>query len=60
SEMSHITGMVARKGAELGIPTPVNTASTEIDRRINEGELPMDPSNFGLLKAMVDSLPNRV
>ncbi|MEX2450129.1 MAG: ketopantoate reductase family protein [Rhodospirillales bacterium] len=60
SEMSHITGLVARKGAELGIPTPVNTASTELDRRINEGELPMDPANFGLLKAMVDSRPNRV
>jgi 2-dehydropantoate 2-reductase len=60
SEMSHITGLVARKGAELGIPTPVNTAGTELDRRINEGELPMDPANFGLLKAMVDSRPNRV
>jgi 2-dehydropantoate 2-reductase len=59
SEMSHITGVVAAKGKELGIATPVNTASTEIDRRINEGDLEMDPSNFGLLKSMVESIPNR-
>jgi len=59
SEMSHITGVVARKGEALGIPTPVNTATTEIDRRINEGELEMDVSNFGLLKAMLDSVPNQ-
>ena len=59
SEMSHITGVVAAKGIELGIATPVNTASTEIDRRINEGDLEMDPSNFGLLKSMVESIPNR-
>ncbi len=60
SEMSHITGVVAKKGAALGIPTPVNTASTEIDRQINDGTLPMDPSNFGLLKSMLDSIPNRI
>ena len=59
SEMSHITGVVARKGEALGIPTPVNTATTEIDRRINEGELEMDVSNFGLFKAMLDSVPNQ-
>ena len=58
SEMSHITGVVVLKGKELGISTPVNAATTEIDRRINEGELEMDVSNFGLLKAMLDSVPN--
>lgn len=59
SEMSHIAGVVARNGEELGIPTPVNTATTEIDRRINAGELEMGPSNFGLLKSMLDSVPNQ-
>ncbi len=58
SEMSHITGLVVLKGKELGISTPVNAATTEIDRRINEGELEMDVSNLGLLKAMLDSVPN--
>ena len=60
SEMEYITGVVARKGEEFGIPTPVNTATTEIDRRINEGEIEMDVTNFGLLKSMLDSLSNRV
>jgi 2-dehydropantoate 2-reductase len=60
SEMSLINGIVARKGEELGIPVVCNAAVTEIDRRLNEHELEMDASNFGLLKSMVDSIPNRV
>ncbi len=60
SEMSFINGLVAHKGAELDIPVTCNAAVTEIDRRINEGEIKMDPANFGLLKSMVGSLPNRV
>ena len=60
SEMSLINGIVARKGEELGIPVVCNAAVTEIDRQINEGEIEMDPANFGLLKSMVESIPNRV
>jgi 2-dehydropantoate 2-reductase len=60
SEMSLINGIVACKGEELGIPVVCNAAVTEIDRRLNEHELEMDASNFGLLKSMVDSIPNRV
>jgi hypothetical protein len=48
--MEFITGIVSRKGKELGIPTPFNDAVLEIDRRINRGEIKMDPSNFELLK----------
>lgn len=53
SEMEYITGLVTRKGRELGIPTPYNDAVLEIDRRINRGELKMDPSNFELLKRRI-------
>ena len=53
SEMEFITGVVSRKGRELGIPTPFNDAVLEIDRKINQGELKMDPTNFELLKKMV-------
>ena len=60
SEMSLVSGLVARAGEKFGIPVICNAAVTEIDRRINEGEIPMDPSNFGLLKSMVDSIPNRL
>ena len=51
SEMEFITGVVSRKGRELGIPTPCNDAVLELDRMINRGELGMEPANFELLKA---------
>jgi 2-dehydropantoate 2-reductase len=51
SEMEFISGLVARKGKELGILTPCNEAVVEIDRQINKGLLEMNPSNFELLKA---------
>ena len=60
SEMSLVSGLVASAGEKLGVPVTCNAAVTEIDRRINEGEIPMDPSNFGLLKSRVDSIPNRL
>jgi 2-dehydropantoate 2-reductase len=53
SEMDYITGVVTRKGRELGIPTPFNDAVLEIDGRINRGEIGMDRSNFELLKSLV-------
>jgi len=53
SEMEYISGVVARKGKELGIPTPCNDAVVEIDRQINTGQIKMDRSNFELLKSKV-------
>jgi 2-dehydropantoate 2-reductase len=53
SEMEFITGVVTKKGKELGIPTPNNDAVLEIDRKINKGEIKMDRSNFELLKTRV-------
>jgi 2-dehydropantoate 2-reductase len=53
SEMEFISGVVARKGKELGIPTPFNDAVVEIDRQINQREIRMDASNFELLKKRV-------
>jgi 2-dehydropantoate 2-reductase len=58
SEMEYIPGLVARKGRELGIPTPFNDAVVDIDRRINKGLLKMDRSNFDLLKAAAMREPN--
>jgi len=49
SEMEFISGLVSRKGRELGIPTPSNDAVVEIDRRINTRQIKMDRSNFELL-----------
>jgi len=53
SEMEFITGLVTKKGKELGIPTPYNDAVIEIDRQINKGEIKMDRSNFELLKTRI-------
>jgi 2-dehydropantoate 2-reductase len=55
SEMAYIPGLVSCTGRELGIPTPFNDAVVELDRRINRGELKMEPANFERLKAMVSS-----
>ncbi len=55
SEMEYLPGLVAKKGREFGIPTPAIDAVVEIDRQINRGQIKMDPSNFDLLKARVDS-----
>ena len=53
SEMEWIPGVVSRKGRELGIATPFNDAVVDIDAMINRREIPMDPSNFELLKRKV-------
>jgi 2-dehydropantoate 2-reductase len=50
SEMAYISGVVSKRGRELGIPTPANDAVTEIDRLINRGDIAMDVSNFERLK----------
>jgi len=59
SEMEFISGLVSRKGQELGIPTPGNDAVTEIDRQINDGSLRMDRSNLELLKARIEEKASR-
>mgnify|MGYP003335405581 CR=1 FL=1 len=53
SEMAFISGLVARKGKELGIDVTCNAAVAEIDRQINRGEIDMKAENFELLKSMV-------
>src|SRR6185436_14734870 len=53
SEMEFISGVVSKKGRELGIPTPFNDAIVEIDRKINRREIKMDASNFELLRSLV-------
>ena len=48
--MEFIPGVVSRKGSELGIPTPLNDAVVEIDRKINRHEIAMGRENLDLLK----------
>jgi hypothetical protein len=51
SEIGFISGLVARKGRELGIATPANDAVTAIDGQINRGEVAMAAANHALLQA---------
>ncbi len=53
SEIAFISGLVASKGRELGIQTPANDAVTELDRRINTCDIPMDVANLEALKSMI-------
>jgi 2-dehydropantoate 2-reductase len=53
TEIEFISGLVARKGRELGIPTPANDAVTALDRRINRGEITMSTDNYPLLQQEV-------
>ena len=57
SEIAFISGLVARRGRELGVPARYNEAVTELDGQINRGEIPMDPSNYERLRAMVADTP---
>ena len=53
TELEYISGLVASKGRELGIPTPCNTAVAEIDREIHQGKRTMDRSNFERLQELI-------
>jgi len=42
TEIEFLNGLVARKGAEIGLPTPANRALTDIVTRVERGELKPD------------------
>ncbi len=46
TEIEFMNGLVADKGAEIGIPTPANTALTDIVKRVEKGELQPDPRHI--------------
>jgi 2-dehydropantoate 2-reductase len=53
SEAEDLNGLVARRGAELGIATPANDALLSIARRIERGELTPEPGNAALLQSLL-------
>jgi 2-dehydropantoate 2-reductase len=46
TEIEFINGLIARKGEEIGIPTPANVALTDIVKRVERGELKPDPRHL--------------
>ncbi len=57
SEIAWISGLVAKRGRELGIATPVNAAVAELDRQINAGERVMGAANLEALRALAGDAP---
>jgi 2-dehydropantoate 2-reductase len=54
TELEHISGLVVRRGEEVGVSTPCNAAVVEIDRLIHAGDIEMERSNFERLKKLVE------
>jgi 2-dehydropantoate 2-reductase len=46
TEIQFLNGMVARKGEEIGLPTPANRVLTEIVTKVEHGELKPDPKHI--------------
>jgi 2-dehydropantoate 2-reductase len=46
SEIDFTNGLVAAKGAEVGVPAPTHAALTALVKRIDTGELKPDPKNI--------------
>lgn len=49
SEIDFTNGLVAEKGAEVGVPAPTHAALTALVRRIDAGELKPDPRHIDTL-----------
>ncbi len=53
SEFQYISGHVVKMGEQTGIPTPFNSAVTDLAWQIDRGEIAMGPENFERLKKAV-------
>ena len=48
TEIDYLNGLVARKGREAGIPTPMNDAIITVTKQVESGELKPGPENLKL------------
>ena len=51
SEIDHLNGLVCRRGAEAGVPTPYNDSVVALMRRVDAGELQQSPDNIARARA---------
>jgi 2-dehydropantoate 2-reductase len=49
SEADDLNGHVVRVGAQLGVPTPMNSVVLELAHRVESGGLEPGPDNIGLM-----------
>ncbi len=55
SEVDFLNGLVAKKGREVGIPTPLNQGITSISKEIEKGSLKPNPNNLEMLEGLARS-----
>ena len=56
SEIDHLNGLVCRRGAEAGVPTPYNDAVVDMMRQVDAGTLKPSPDNISrALETAADS-----
>ena len=56
TEVDYINGLVARKGRESGVPTPMNAAAVTMVKRLERGEMGPDPANIGRMELVAQGL----
>ena len=52
TEVDYINGLVARKGRESGVATPMNDAAVAMVKRLERGEMGPAPENIGALERL--------
>jgi 2-dehydropantoate 2-reductase len=58
TEIDFLNGYIVRKGAEVGLPTPVNEAIVDKVREVEAGTRPLTPDNLAeIWESVKDSLP---
>lgn len=50
TEIDYLNGYVAKRGEEVGLSTPMNSAITDLTHRLEKGEIKSEPSNVERLK----------
>ena len=58
SEIDHLNGLVCRRGAEAGVPTPYNDAVVALMRRVDAGDLQPSPDNITKALEEGDAFPS--
>jgi 2-dehydropantoate 2-reductase len=53
TEVDYLNGLVAQKGKDLGIPTPINNAITLLNQQIDLGKFPAEPQNLERIRSLI-------
>jgi 2-dehydropantoate 2-reductase len=59
TETDHLNGYIAKKGREVGVPTPANDAVTRVAQQIHQGALQPGRSNLAVVEAIIGETAGR-